>query len=317
MSKRKFSEIWLHFEDDDGQKAKCKYCKTILSFSGGSHGNLRRHLKTKHPLTPLNFERQTPTPIEINVDEHSDEQPSTSTQVRAINQQHQITQFFNRPPPIRKQQHIDNLVLKMIAKGHHPFRLVEEPDFKKLIQEVSTCPGYTLPSRKTLSNSLLLSTHAKILEDVKIKVKSATAVCLTTDGWTSRANISYVAVTAHFINNDTQLTSYLLSCSEFKDRHTADNLNKFLKQVISDFEITNKVSAIVSDNAPNIVAAIRQGEWRGIGCFAHSLNLIVQTATAEIADTINKAKKIVEYFHKSSQASSKLLNAQKQMNLNI
>lgn len=47
----------------------------------------------------------------------------------------------------------------------------------------------------------------------------------------------------------------------------------------------------MSDNAPNVVAVIRQGEWRGIACFAHSLNLIVQSATEEIADVLTKVKK--------------------------
>lgn len=203
------------------------------------------------------MERQASVTTEVDANEHNEEQPSTSSQACAINQQHRITQFFSRPPPIHKKQKIDNLVLKMIAKGHHPFRLVEEPVFRKLIQEVSTCPGYTLPSRKTLSNNLLPSAHMKILEEVKKKVQSATAVCLTTDGWTSKSNISYVAVTVHYINADTQLTSNLLSCGEFGGRHTSENLYNFLKKVMVDFEIQNNVSAVVSDNAPNIVAAIR------------------------------------------------------------
>ncbi|RVE47639.1 hypothetical protein evm_007736 [Chilo suppressalis] len=41
-------------------------------------------------------------------------------------------------------------------------------------------------------------------------------------------------------------------------------------------ETQKKVVAIVSDNVANIVAAIREGGWRQIGCFAHSINLAVQ-----------------------------------------
>lgn len=145
MSKRKHSSIWLHFEDEDGQRAKCKYCKTSLSFTGGSHGNLSRHLKSKHPATQLIPETQVPPMEEIVVLEDN-EQPSTSTQIRS-NPQHQITQYFRRPPPIRKVEQIDRQVLKMIAKEHHSFRMVEEPEFKKLIQGVSHCPGYNLPSK--------------------------------------------------------------------------------------------------------------------------------------------------------------------------
>lgn len=90
MSKRKYSSIWLHFEDVDGQKAKCKQCKTLLSFSGGSHGNLSRHLKSKHPLTQINVERQAPPEATITLKESENDTPSTSAQALR-SQQHQIT----------------------------------------------------------------------------------------------------------------------------------------------------------------------------------------------------------------------------------
>ncbi|XP_075155600.1 zinc finger BED domain-containing protein 4-like [Haematobia irritans] len=89
----------------------------------------------------------------------------------------------------------------------------------------------------------------------------------------------------------------------------------FLKEVVEKFEIANKVTAIVSGNDANITAAIRLGQWRPIGCFAHSLNLVVQAALKEIDVVLTKVKRIVEYFHKSSQALKKLLDTQKQMQL--
>lgn len=70
----------------------------------------------------------------------------------------------------------------------------------------------------------------------------------------------------------------------------------------------------MSDNAANITAAIRLGQWRSIGCFAHSLNLIVQSGLNEVSDTVAKVKRIVEYFHKSTQGLRKLQEAQSQMN---
>lgn len=51
----KRSEIWMHFETllDNKDKAKCNYCKQILSISCGSVGNLSRHLKKIHPTIPI------------------------------------------------------------------------------------------------------------------------------------------------------------------------------------------------------------------------------------------------------------------------
>ncbi|XP_065368779.1 E3 SUMO-protein ligase ZBED1-like [Calliphora vicina] len=317
--KRKHSAIWLHFSEDGNKRAKCNYCKTSLSTSGGSHGNLSRHMKSKHPLTQLNLERQASTPISTEILEsdviHVD-QPSTSTQIRAQTSQSQsITNFFRKPPPVRKVEQIDKQVLKMVAKGHHALRIVEELEFKKLIEVVSQCPGYTLPTRKTLSNNILPTVYNEILSNVKIQLVTATAVCLTTDGWTSKTNVSYLAVTAHYIDDDTNLKSHLIACDEFGERHTAENLTNYLEKIMSDFEINNKITAVVSDNAANITAAIRQGQWKGIACFAHSLNLIAQAAVAEVGDTMTKIKRIVEYFHRSSQGLKKLIETQKQMQL--
>lgn len=50
----KTSEMWNHFIQVEYQKAKCGYCSAILSTSGGSMNNLKRHLKTKHCTIPLN-----------------------------------------------------------------------------------------------------------------------------------------------------------------------------------------------------------------------------------------------------------------------
>lgn len=331
-SKKRHSDIWLHFSEDGSDCAKCKYCKSSLSILNGSHGNLNRHLKNIHPSTPLTIERQTVTvpQSDINLDIEvsstpSDQNPTNShssvQQQKSSNQhssrlqQQSISQFIRKAPPVRKVQQIDKQVLKMVAKGHHALRMVEEPEFKKLIHDVSYCPGYNLPTRKTLSNNLLPSTHNEILEDIKSKIRSSSAVSLTTDCWTSRANTSFIAITAHYIDENTNLISYLIGCEEFLERHTAEHLCNFIKTILHDFEISNKVTAIISDNAANIVAAVRLGQWRGIGCFAHTLNLIIQSALREVISIITKVRKIVEYFHRSSQGLTKLRETQKQMGI--
>ena len=49
-------------------------------------------------------------------------------------------------------------------------------------------PNYIIPSRKTISNSLLLQMYESVLEKVKIDLQSVKALSLTTDGWTSINN---------------------------------------------------------------------------------------------------------------------------------
>lgn len=133
---------------------------------------------------------------------------------------------FNSPPPLPKVEAIDRQVLKMKAKRHHALRIVEEPEFKRLIELTLYCPVYTLPTRKTISNIIMEAVYGDILNQVKAQLLSVTAVCLTTDGWTLRTNDSYLAITAHYFSEDVQLKSYLIACDKYDDRHTAENLYK-------------------------------------------------------------------------------------------
>lgn len=329
-SRRKHSSLWMHFvEDTSSKKAKCKYCSSYISTAGGSNGNLTRHMKTKHPSIPLTLERQDLLSLS-NADSQDSQESnqftsrnltspspvtSSSSALAFTFSQNSITQYIRKPPPIRKVEEIDRQVVKMIAKGHHALRIVEEPEMRKLIQLVSQCPGYQLPSRKTLSTNLMLNVHQELLNDARKKISDAVALSLTTDAWTSSNNESYMAVTAHFVDDETKLCSILLTCETYDDRHTSENLCEFLKNVMKEWDISHKVTAIVSDNAANIINAIKLGQWRSIGCFAHTLNLIVQTATKEIADVLTKVKNIVEYFNRSTQGQKKLITTQQQLNL--
>uniref|UniRef100_A0A6P7F9Q3 Zinc finger BED domain-containing protein 4-like n=1 Tax=Diabrotica virgifera virgifera TaxID=50390 RepID=A0A6P7F9Q3_DIAVI len=203
----------------------------------------------------------------------------------------------------------------MIAKGHHALRMVEETEFKELIKMVSHCPNYQLPSRKKLSENLLVKTHQQIAEELQIKINNAQAVCLTTDAWTSRANESYIAVTAHYIDEHSKLCSSTLGCIQYNERHSAENMFNFLKNIMKEWQISHKIAAVVSDNAPNILLTVKMGNWTSVGCFAHSLNLVVQKSKRTISDTLAKVKSIVEYFKRSTQGLRKLQDAQRQMKL--
>lgn len=110
--------------------------------------------------------------------------------------------------------------------------------------------GYKLLSRKTVSNSIIPLLYHQAYEKVQNFTNSCFAVCLTTDGWTSIKNESYMGVTAHFIDYNVSLQSVCLGCEKFED--TIENLASFLKNTIRERNIENKVSAIVCHNAPKL-----------------------------------------------------------------
>ncbi|KAH9635584.1 hypothetical protein HF086_012253 [Spodoptera exigua] len=124
----------------------------------------------------------------------------------------------------------------MIAKGYHALRMVDEVEFRKFVEMLN--PGYTLPTRKTLSESLLPKTYNKVLESVKNLIGKAAAICVTTDAWTSIVNDGYIAVAAHFIDTETHKhCTVMIGCIEFEESHTSENLKNFLEQKFVEWNI--------------------------------------------------------------------------------
>lgn len=357
------SNIWYHFAKTDG-KGRCNYCQMTISMPGrSSTGNLKRHLKSKHPTVPFlredlcdSTDRRSRSPSVSTVSSENSEvrtisQPDSSnpgpltprsarscsiasipessqsgfefsssispvtSPPNLIQPQYSMSRFVDiiKPIPLSKSKSIDTQLLIMVCKEFHPFSIVEDEEFKKLIKLL--CPSYSLPSRKTLSNSLLPSIYDDILNKLTSQLVDAQAICLTCDGWTNINNISFYALTAHYLDSNTRLKSYLLECSEFSDRHTGLNISQWIDTVLKKFNIDFKICAVVTDNAANIKSAVNILKLRHISCFAHSLNLIVQDAIDKnIKELVEKIKSIVQYFKQSSFALAKLHEMQNTLN---
>lgn len=336
MESKKRSEVWSYFEQIPNSRAKCNFCSQILSYKGGSTYNLNRHLKTKHPSSSVALvAKQTPgnsnnTLASASTSTLAEEEtisqshgikdiPSTSfSNIESkkndnsppAKKQKTIGNFFTKPVTNKKRDNINKLLVETIAKNFLPFYLVESLEFKCFVSELNT--GYQLPCRKTVSKVLIPQYYNLTKEKVRNQIQLADAICLTTDGWTSVTNESYVAVTAHYLNVN-KIESYLLDCYKYTERHTAINLCEELQRIVIEWKISDKIVAVVSDNAANIVAAIRRTNWKHIPCFAHTINLVVQSSLETIQHIRKKIKIIVDFFRKSPQATEKLKQMQKQL----
>jgi hypothetical protein len=75
---------------------------------------------------------------------------------------------------------------------------------------------------------------------------------------------------------------------------------------------------MITDGGANIKAAVRLCKWNHLACFACTLILSVTAAIKddhEFNELIDKVKKVVTYFHKSSKASENLTTNQTRLNL--
>src|ERR1043165_1525135 len=84
-------------------------------------------------------------------------------------------------------------------------------DIKRLCKQLQ--PQMTIPSRRTVARDCF---QLYLAEKLKLKAffkSDCPRVALTTDCWTSIQNLSYMAITAHFIDNEWNYHKKIISFS--------------------------------------------------------------------------------------------------------
>ena len=178
-------------------------------------------------------------------------------------------------------------------------------------------PRYQVPSRPHVTKICrqIFNSHKKEL----IAKLDSPSVSLTTDIWTSRVQQAYLTVTVHFITEQWVMESKVLLTREMPERHTGINIAERLKEAVREWHITpEKVVAVVRDNAANMVLAIATiGEWNGLGCFGHTLQLAVNAGLnlSTISRLVASARRLVAHFKHSVISCAALKEKQKTMNI--
>ena len=138
---------------------------------------------------------------------------------------------------------------------------------------------------------------------------------------------AYLGITAHLINAEWDMQTYVVVVKPLEGSHTAENTAENIAQwnidVLCDFSIAeSKVYAIVHDNGSNMVAAVRDLEEllpnvTSVRCAGHTLQLCLIGPLDDdvIHRTIAAARALVKHFRKSTKALDGLKAKQKMMSL--
>ncbi|CAH2004378.1 unnamed protein product [Acanthoscelides obtectus] len=307
-------------------------CKSNLSYKTSS-SNLKKHIQKKHFTVTITFLESKRSTVVTQHKENSqnkesidNDRPSTSevSSVNCVegrtalvksstNKSHQdqtrVDNYFRVPPKIsvRSKHNLDKKLLGLFIKDIQPFSVVDDIGFREFVLALN--PSYELPSRHIISKTLIPALYEECLTNTKTIINTGRTFCITTDAWTTINNVSYVGVTAHFLDSEFNFKSILLECSATDMRHTAENLAEDMKRVTRDWQIENRVIFAVADNAPNIQKALQQIGWRHMGCVAHTINLIVKDGIKndEILSVLEKIREIVSHFKKSTISNNKLM----------
>jgi hypothetical protein len=116
-------------------------------------------------------------------------------------------------------------------------------------------PQFTVPGEKKI-RMMIARSYGYNRDKLKLFLKSAQSISLTTDLWSSRSKHGYLGLTATWINKDFEIMDVLLEISYFPTPHTAKAITEAIKKAIQKWEIEGQVVSITTDNGANVVAAI-------------------------------------------------------------
>jgi zinc finger BED domain-containing protein 1 (E3 SUMO-protein ligase ZBED1) len=254
---KKSSIIWDHYDkiiEGNITKLKCKACGKSYNWHG-STTNMKAHVKDAHGTN-------------IDVDCGDESESNTIDQESARKK--------------KKFEAIDQQLLKAIISTNNPFRMVEDDQIKKLFWMLN--PSYKLPNRKKLSGQLLSKEYDLMVSMLASQLEEARSISITLDIWTSKQRYPYLGVTCHFFDKNQVLVHQTLTIEHLSGSHEASILKPVILNILIDWKIQQKLVAIVTDNASNMVKlgqelieSFNQNSQKiyRISCAAHILNLIV------------------------------------------
>ena len=299
------SQVWKHFgfyavEGDgplklDKEYTICKICETAIKFTGGTT-NQQNHIDKKHgtfaaPKSGLNMLKQ-----------------STLTEMRDA----QTKLSFHS----HKAMEVTKAICEHLVLDMRPLSVVESPSFRNILAKAE--PRYDVPSRTYYKDTFI----PKLYETTKSVIISELCdaiggVSITTDCWTSSATQSYMTVTAHFVTKTHKLKSYVLQTREVSERHSAENLASELQNCADDLGLERP--PVVSDNAANILKAVRLLGWRSIPCLAHTINLAAKSGLRvhQVSRILAKSRDLVSYFKRYAYGTSVLHKKQELLQIPV
>lgn len=200
-----------------------------------------------------------------------------------------------------------------------PISFCSSSGFKMFMAVVE--PNYT-PCKEEAIKKRLNGLKVCVKEKIEEDLNTAVNISCTSDCWSSITQESYLTVTANIIDADWNPKSYTLTTHGMDKRHTAENLAEQLDMTLRNWNIRDKVTAFVTDNAKNIVNSIAllnedSSNIESVKCAAHTLQLAVNSALQNIyiLEIVKKCSSVVGHFKYSNVAKKSLQQKQAQLGL--
>lgn len=99
--------------------------------------------------------------------------------------------------------------------------------------------------------------YTSIKHKIQIVLNETNYVAMTSGIWTSMNTESFLTVNVNTYDKDFKLKTFILTTEKPEKSHTAQYIYEVLLKVFEEWNIYNKIVAIVTDSRTNIKAAIK------------------------------------------------------------
>ena len=296
VGRKKRSKWWDHYQASGTEDvAECIYChKHIGCASVNGTGPLRNHINTCKQY-PANIDKRQKL-----IDLESKTRVSDDGSVETVS----IPKLWEF-----NQDVIRKALAKMLIVDELPFSFVERDGFREYCKTIN--PHFFIPSRSTATRDcykLFIEGRKKLLD---IFQNMSSRVCLTTDTWTSGQNLSYMCLTAHFIDDDWHLHKRIINFCPIAG-HSGVLIGRAVEKCLVEWGIRNVLTVTVDNASSNDLAiqhlktifnhwecGVLEGSFLHMRCAAHILNLVVKDGLSEVIHSVKKVRAFVRYVRSS------------------
>ncbi|XP_065672004.1 uncharacterized protein LOC136089842 [Hydra vulgaris] len=251
---RKRSFVWTYFEKDQKNQTKCSICHKILPYNS-STSSVQSRLSIDHCINSKISEKST---ILLNDDDISDIESGNENSFEETG-----------------HKKLNKFLMNFIVGTNQPISIVRHPDFVNLVSELNK--SYKMPCINTVSKKLIPSITENLRSNLMLELKGCHFITITCVVWSSLSKNSYLGVTCHFIDKNMILVDRNLDLMFMSQVKTAEYLSNTLNEIYSEWSISNKIFALVTDSGANIFFAVNKFDENvlKIPCAGHRLNLVV------------------------------------------
>lgn len=225
--------------------------------------------------------------------------------------QPKLTDVFEKikEHPQQKMKDLHLVTTEWIVLDSLPFNVLQGEGFKKFIKKLD--PKFRVPNNKTIKN-IIADKYSIQKTQIKNLIKdTCVTATITTDLWTSRSKEGYIGVTCHWLSPKFEPIDILLAIERIQYPHTNEIILDYLKNLVEEFGLSDKIICGVTDNGSNMRKAFDM--WEGVErlpCTAHTLQLTINKALITIKPYVKRFKRLVKFFSTSPKQSERLDKAQ-------